>query len=554
MKKTQPHHDSGGVKLAGLMFLDGNRSVSKGKGIKAEVFTRRELLKLLGGAGIVSAFAPLRAVAGKEKTDKPNIVLIVADDMGWSDAGCYGGEIQTPNIDRLAAEGLRFSQFYNNAVCAPTRASLMTGLYPRGNSRLSPNMVTLAQVLRSAGYRTSISGKWNCQRQNPSSPLDWGFEEFYGFLDMPSNYFNPALRDLKFGKFRPPIMRNRKPVSKFPKDYYVTDAINDHALEMIKQFSKSKDPFFVYVGHLAPHSPLQAKPEDIKRYRGKFMEGWDLLRKKRHQRQLKMGLVDPGWQLPDDDPDVSPWDQEKNKQWQDLRMAVYAAMIDCMDQGIGRIIQTLRDCGVDQNTIILFLSDNGGAKAEMKWDKPDITPGGIDTYCFSGPGWGFLQNTPFRGFKQGLHEGGIATPLIVRWPGKVKSDGAITSQVGHVIDILPTFCEIAGITCPGEYKGQKITPSEGKSLAGVFQGKQRAAHEWLFWEHVGNKAVRRGKWKLVGRGDPGELKNWELYDLAADRTELKNLAQKYPERLKQMAQAWRHWAKRTNWRSRKGKQ
>jgi arylsulfatase len=404
-------------------------------------------------------------------------------------------------------------------------------------------MVTLAQVLRSAGYRTSISGKWNCQRQDPRSPLDWGFEEYYGFADMPSNYFNPALRDLKFGGFRPPIMDNRKPVSKFPKDYYVTDAINDHAIKMIRECSKSKDPFFVYVAHLSPHSPLQAKPEDIEKYRGKFMEGWDLLRKKRHQRQVEMGLVDPAWKLPEDDPNVSPWDQEKHKEWQDLRMAVYAAMIDRMDQGVGRILQTLRECGVERNTVVVFLSDNGGASEEMKWDKPDITPGGIDTYCFCGPGWAFLQNTPFRRFKRYLHEGGIATPLIVRWPGAIKG-GTITHQVGHVIDIMPTLAELGGTRCPESWQGKRLIPVEGRSLVPVLKGGARQAHESLCWHgpHTGAGAVRQGRWKLVSEGVGNA---WELYDMVADRTETNNLAGEQPERVRALADAWFAWAERT---------
>jgi len=277
---------------------------------------RRTFLKntALGTVGLLAS----RPSEAASKAKRPNIVLVMADDMGWSDAGCYGGEIRTPNLDQLAAKGMRFTQFYNCAVCAPTRVALMTGLYRRRGSRLSGRMVTIAQVLRSAGYRTSISGKWNCQRQKPSSPLDWGFQEYYGFADMPSNYFNPALRDMKFGGFRPPVMCNRKPVRSFPKDYYLTDAINDHAVAMIREFSRGKDPFFVYVAHLAPHSPLQAKPEDIKAYRGKYMAGWDVLRKKRHQRQLEMGLLAPGCRLPENDPDVRSWDREKNKEWQDL--------------------------------------------------------------------------------------------------------------------------------------------------------------------------------------------------------------------------------------------
>ena len=486
---------------------------------------------------MASTLAP-HSAAVEGKKDKPNIVLIVADDMGWSDAGCYGGEINTPNLDGLAADGLRFNQFYVNPVCAPSRAALMTGLYPRNykgsTSALTPNMVTLAQALRSEGYRTSISGKWNCQRQKPNTPLAWGFEEFYGFPDMLSNYFNPALEDMKFGGFRPPFEHNGEEIWEFPDDFYVTDAINNHAVDMIKRYSEGSDPFFAYVAHLAPHNPLQARPEDIERYRGKFMDGWDALR---HERQLKMGLVDPEWGLLDygDNSGTTPWANAEHKEWQDLRMAVYVAMIDCMDRGIGRILQALRDCGADRNTIVLFLSDNGGDAGNMRWDSPDIPPGGVDTYCACGTEWGIMHNTPLRGSKAGVHEGGIATPLIVRWHDAIQTGGEITNQVGHVMDLLPTFCDVAGVQYPDEYNGEEIIPCEGLSLLPIFQGQQRDAHEWLFWEHNGKKAVRHGDWKLVGRDGPA---NWELYGLESDRTELRNVAEKEPERVKLMAQAW----------------
>ena len=498
---------------------------------------------------MASALAPYSAAAGDEKQDKPNIVLIVADDMGWSDAGCYGGVINTPNIDSLASDGLRFNQFYVNPVCAPSRAALMTGLYPRNHkgstSVLTPNMVTVAQALRSAGYRTSISGKWNCQRQKPDTPLAWGFEEFYGFPDMPSNYFNPALEDMKFGGFRPPFEHNGEEIWEFPDDFYVTDAINDHAVDMIKHYSESSEPFFAYVAHLAPHNPLQARPEDIEKYRGKFMDGWDVLRRECHQRQVDMGLVDPEWGMLDygDIPNTAPWVDTEHKEWQDLRMAVYAAMIDSMDQGIGRILSTLKDCGVDRNTIVLFLSDNGGDAGNMRWDSPDIPPGGVDTYCAVGPEWGVMHNTPLRASKGAVYEGGIATPLIVRWHEAIQNGGGITNQVGHVMDLLPTFCDVAGIQYPDEYNGEEIIPCEGLSLLPIFEGKQRDAYEWLFWEHSGKKAVRHGDWKLVGSGDPA---NWELYDLESDRSELRNLAENEPDRVKLMAQAWSDWAARTN--------
>ena len=516
------------------------------KGMKSKPLTRRELLKLAGGAAAASALAPFQAITGEQNTDRPNIVLIMADDMGWSDAGCYGGEVNTPHLDGLASEGLRFSQFYVNPVCVPTRGALMTGLYcyvGERNTHLSRNMATVPQLLRSAGYRTSLSGKWNVPVVG--SPLDWGFEELYGFEDIPSNYLNPALKCLKIDGFRQPVMHNRKVVSEFSDDYYMTDAINDHAVEMIERFSKDKNPFFVYVSHFAPHNPIQAKQEDIEKYQGKFMAGWDVLRKERHQRQLDMGLVDPAWQLSDHSPNVSRWAEEEHKEWQDLRAAIYAGMVDCMDQGIGRIMQALRDSGVDQNTIVLFLSDNGGDAGEKKErDRPDIIPGGVDTYSSCGPGWGALHNTPFRGSKGGLYEGGIASPLIVRWPGTTKSGGATTHQFGHAMDIMPTLCEVASIEYPEEYEGQVLDPCEGKSLVPVFQGKQRDGHEWLVWEQSSRRAVRHGNWKLIGHGSPGGPNDWELYDLEADRLETDDLAQKQPERLKQMAEAWHDWAKR----------
>ena len=422
----------------------------------------------------------------------------------------------------------------------------MTGLYcyvDERNTRLSPNLVTVAQLLRSAGYRTSISGKWNVPVQG--SPLDWGFDEYYGFADIPSNYFNPALRDLKFGGFRPPVMHNRDVVSEFPVDYYLTDAINDHAVETIKRFSKQGDPFFAYVAHLTPHSPLQAKREDVEKYRGKFMAGWEELRRNRYERQLSMGLLNPEIRLPDRVPNLPAWANEEHKEWQDLRMAIYAGMIDCMDQGIGRILQALRDCGADRSTIILFLSDNGGDGYEKEErDRPDIIPGGIDTYCSPGPGWGSLHNTPLRGFKGSLYEGGIASPLVVRWPGVTSGGGAITHEFGHAMDILPTLCEAAGVEYPKEYNGRELTPCAGKSLVPIFQGNRREGHDWLFWEHRGNRAVRHGDWKGIGRGNPGELDNWELYDLETDRTESKDLRAKHPEILKQMIDAWRDWSER----------
>ncbi|MEE9603796.1 MAG: arylsulfatase [Thermoguttaceae bacterium] len=497
--------------------------------------------------------------------DKPNIVLIMADDMGWSDAGCYGGEIQTPNLDRLARDGLRFTQFYNCAMCTTTRASLIYGVYPQqAGARKVKHCISLAEALKTAGYRTLMTGKWH----GSQNPVARGFDRYYGLLSGCCNYFNPGKQrpgEAKPAHKRPADFRpwgeDGKVIRVFTPedpDFYTTDAFTDRALEYLDKYGREDRPFFLYLAYTAPHFPIQAPAEDIARYRGKYKVGWDVIRQQRYGRQKKMGLIDAKWPLsPRDSGDplrikwpgyncaeCVPWEEVNNPGQWDLMMAVYAAMIDRMDRNIGRILDKLRELDEENNTLVLFLSDNG-ACAESIHPTPDVPPGSVDSYHTVDLPWANASNTPFRKFKMCTYEGGIATPLIVRWPTTIKRGGTITTEVGHVMDILPTLCEIAGIEYPGEYKGQKIIPSEGKSLVPVFQGKQRDGHDWLFWENAGTKAVRHGKWKLVGYDDPTDLNNWNLYDLQTDRTELKNLAKQYPERLKQMAQAWRDWAKRT---------
>lgn len=486
----------------------------------------------------------------------------MADDMGWSDAGCYGGEIQTPNIDRLAREGLRFTQFYNCARCVPTRASLIYGVYPQQAGVSSPggagrvkNCISLAEALKTAGYRTLMTGKWH----GSQNPIARGFDRYYGLLSGCCNYFNPGRRrsgEPEPGHKRPgdhrPWGDEGKVIRPFtPKDpdFYTTDAFTDKAIKYLDEYGAQDRPFFLYLAYTAPHFPIQARPADIARYRGKYKVGWGAIRKQRYKRQMKMGLIDKDWALAPADSQTPPWKDVRDKDGWDLKMATYAAMIDCMDRNIGRILDKLRKLDKEKETLVLFLSDNG-ACAEAWHATPDIPPGPVDSYRTVDLPWANASDTPFRKFKRWTYEGGIATPLIACWPGRIKR-GTITHQVGHVIDILPTLCELAGIKCPTEFKGQKIIPAEGKSLTAVFEGRRRAGHEWLFWEHVGNKAARCGKWKLVGRGDPAKPGNWELYDLATDRTELKNLAKEHPERVTQMSRAWRDWAKRTNWRSKK---
>ena len=469
----------------------------------------------------------------------PNIVLIMADDMGYSDIGCYGSEIQTPNLDRLAREGLRFTQFYNNAKCIPTRASILTGLYPRGErARLTTNMVTVAEVLRGAGYQTALSGKWHLGAAAPQRPIDRGFDEFYGLLDGCCNYFNPAQQDppSEGGRFRI-FAHNDQRIRKFPADFYTTDAFTEHAIATVRRFAAAGKPFFLHLCYTAPHSPIQARPEDIARYEGKYSAGWAALRQQRHMRQLELKLVDPKWKLPGPDALVYDWAASDQK-WEDRRMAVYAAMVDRMDQDIGRVLQTLKELNLETNTVVMFLSDNGSSSEEAGGRMTSRLAGPKSSYMNVGPGWAYAHNTPFRRYKLWVHEGGIATPFIVRWPGVVKPNTQ-THQVGHIIDMLPTCLELVGAEYPREFKGQRILAVEGRSLVAAFKGKEVAPPDLLFWEQDGNRAVRQGKWKLVW---DVELKHWELYDLDADRTETKDLVASYPAKVKELAAAYERWA------------
>ena len=476
-------------------------------------------------------------------SEKPNIIIIMADDMGWSDIGCYGGEIQTPNIDRLATEGLRLTQFYNNAKCTTTRASLMTGLYPRNGGRgirlLNDKMVTISEILKGAGYQTALSGKWHLGSKKPNRPIDRGFDEYYGLMDGCCSYFNPIRRDPDFkgGRIRVFGHNNRIREKPFPENYYATDAFTDHAIKTIRRFSDNQTPFFLNISYTAPHYPLHAKSEDIAKYKGKYLGGWDQLRQDRHRRLIKAGLVDPNWQIWKHDPKAYAWNKT-NPVWEDLRMATYAGMIDSMDQNIGRILQTLEELDIIHNTLIMFLSDNGGCAEEPGGRDMSQVPGLPETYTAVGPSWGWAQNTPFRRYKARMYEGGIATPFIAYWPDMIKAN-TMTNQVGHIIDLLPTFLDIVDKSYPKTRNGISILPVEGLSLLPIFQGKQRAGHQTLYWHFSNNHAVRQAKWKLVW---DKSFKQWELYDLIADRTESHNLAASYPDRVKQMQMLYQTWA------------
>ncbi len=473
---------------------------------------------------------------------RPNIVLIMADDMGFSDIGSYGGEIETPNLDRLAAEGMRFTQFYNNAKCTTTRVSLLTGLYPRrGQPLLKTNMVTIGEVLRQAGYQTALTGKWHLGSKAPQRPIDRGFDEYYGLMDGCCNYFNPVQPDPPFKGGRVRVFgHNDRLITEFPDGYYTTDAFTDHAIATIRKFNESDKPFFLNLNYTAPHYPLHAKPEDISRYKGRYEMGWEELRRRRHQRQLKTGLMDARWALPDTDSQAYPWERA-DQDWEQARMEVYAAMVDSMDQNIGRVMETLEQLGIEDNTLVLFLSDNGGCAEEPGGRDATQTPGIASTYTAVGPAWGWAQNAPFRRYKSWVHEGGISTPLIARWPGVIAAN-SMTNQVGHIIDILPTALELAGGEYPRRYNENSILPLEGKSLIPVFRGGQRQGHSELYWEWSGNGAIRQEKWKLVR---DTLVDRWELYDLEADRTETRDLAQEYPERVEELSALYGRWAVET---------
>jgi len=497
---------------------------------------------------------------------KPNIVLIMADDMGYSDIGCYGGEVKTPAINNLASQGIRFSNFYNASRCCPTRASLLTGIYPHqtgigdmthavsSNTVSGPyqgflnnNCVTLAEVLKSGGYYTAATGKWHVGEEKPHWPTDRGFDNYYGLISGASNYFD-IIRH-KNNTVKRVFVEDGVSIIPSKKGFYMTDAITDHALTYLDNAEKKEKPFFLYVAYTAPHWPLHALQKDIDKYRGKYMKGWDVLREKRMDRMVKMGLIDPKWALSMRDPIVKPWNSlsDKQKDQMDMLMSIYAAQIDHMDQGIGKVLAKLDSMGVADNTLVLFLSDNGACHEGGIWGEDfwgnfwdgKSVPGSGDSYHSVGRSWANLSNTPFRMYKHWTHEGGISTPLIVRWPSIINSKGTITNQVGNIVDIMTTFCDITDTEYPKEYKGQKIIEMQGKSLLPIFEGKIRKQPVY-YWEHEGNRAVRDGKWKLVANVDSA----WELYDMEKDRTELHNLITDNPGTAKVLIDEYKKWAER----------
>jgi arylsulfatase A-like enzyme len=496
--------------------------------------------------------------------NKPNIILIMVDDMGYSDIGAYGSEIQTPNLDKLASEGLRFKEFYNNAICAPTRASLLTGQYPHRagigyfdvnlglpayQGFLNKESLTIGEVLRGAGYSTLLSGKWHVGNDSLSWPNQRGFDQFYGVIGGGANYFNNYPMPL-FGRDYPVVLvENNKRLNPEPNSYYFTDEITNHAVTFLEEQNKTNKPFFLYVAYTAPHWPLHALPEDIAKYKGKYDKGWDELRKERYARQQQLGILDAQSKPAERDASIPQWDNltyDEQKLWA-ARMEVYAAMVDRMDQGIGKIVAKLKQLKKDDNTLIVFISDNGaeggnhtfGGRGKRLNSGPVGTAGSFD-YVFKN--WAHVSNTPLNSYKGNMHEGGISSPLIAWYPKRIKAN-TIAKGTGHLIDLAPTFYEVAGVKYPQQFKG--ITPHAlpGKSLVPVFTSstQQVSRTEPIFWERAGNRAVRKGKWKLVA----DHQKAWELYDLEADRGETTDLSVQHPEVVRELAFDYTQWAART---------
>ncbi|MCX6327480.1 MAG: arylsulfatase [Bacteroidia bacterium] len=545
--------------------------------------------------GLVSA--PVFSQNSQPIQKMPNIIVILCDDMGYSDIGCFGSEIKTPNIDRLAANGLRFTQFYNTARCSPSRASLLTGLYPHQAGMghlstenykepgyvddLSKNAVTMAEVFKQAGYATYMTGKWHIAREMTGTgdksnwPLQRGFQRYFGTLNGSGSYYDPGT-----------LISNNTFIAP-GKDFYYTNAISDTTVKFIREHPNGK-PFFFYVAYTAAHWPLHAPGKEIAKYKGIYDKGWDTIREQRFIKLRKLGIIDENCILTERGAEIPAWKDEPMKEWQVRRMEVYAAMIDVMDQGIGRIISALEQKGELENTLIFYMQDNGGCAEPQGSDKltvpltdeqkimrpfsyeaisiekrpvyardgrfvrsgRGVMSGDADTWTAYGVEWANVSNTPFRLYKHWTHEGGIASPLIVQWPKGITMKGELRKQPSHLIDIMATCIDIAGIDYPKQFNGNTIQPYEGKSLVSAFNNKE-IKRDFIFWEHEGNRAIRKDNWKLVSRTEKikkfteTDQKMWELYDLDKDPSETVNLASKYPEKVKELSEKWEKEALRT---------
>jgi arylsulfatase A-like enzyme len=520
--------------------------------------------KLIGPLVVVAALAsiaaPVAEIEASEAADRPNIVVILADDMGYSDIGCYGGEIETPHLDELAANGLLFTQFYNTARCCPTRASLLTGLHPHQTGIgwmtsdpedkngmdqhedgyrgfLNRKCVTIAEVLRPAGYQTLMVGKWHVgYAKQEFWPLARGFDRYFGVLAGAASYFKPAgNRGLTEGN---------ESVAADQDTFYLTDRLTDRAIDFVDEANRDS-PFFLYVAYTAPHWPLQAPEEVVAKYRDKYTGGWDALRSTRYKRMKELGIVEDEWKLPPRG--ARAWDKLGPEKQQEMaeRMAIYAAQVDRMDQNIGRLVEALRSRGELDNTLLMFLSDNGGCAegGDLGGGRRDqLNQADAGLFVTYGRCWANASNTPFRRYKHFTHEGGIATPLVVHWPDRIDEHGSFRNQPGYLPDLMATFVDVSGTTYPTEHAGNAIPSMEGISLTAAFRDEP-AQERLMFWEHERHRAVRKGDWKAVSLTRDGP---WELYDLKADRTELNNLAEEKPELVSKLAKAWDEWSWRVH--------
>ncbi|MDF3077632.1 MAG: arylsulfatase [Sphingobacteriaceae bacterium] len=513
---------------------------------------------------VLGLTASWHLASAQKGQQKPNIIIILADDMGYSDLGCYGSEIPTPNIDALGAQGIKLSQFYNTARCCPSRASLLTGLHPHQTGvghmaeelenptasdwgidgykgYLNKNCVTIAEVLKQSGYHTYMTGKWHVGMATPDRwPLQRGFEQFTGILPGGSSHLKPfPLRGIVYG--------NNPPVYDAPKGYYDTDFYTDNAIKFINE-QKDTKPFFLYLAHTAPHWPLQAKQADIDKFMHKYDIGWDSVRQERWRKQLAMGLVKKEWGLSKQD--MRPWNELTAQEKKDVsyRMAIYAAQVYCLDYNVGKLVKSLKDSGKLKNTFIMFLSDNGAA-AEPGLElggKPMSEVNNPDKFwaVSYGKGWANVSNTPFRRYKIETYEGGMSAPFIAYWPGVIKSQaGKFNSTPHYLIDIMPTVLDIAGAKYPKVYNGNTIYPNQGISMKPLFLNGKGEQHDYMYWEHEDNCAIRHGKWKGVKRLD---AKQWELYDLDSDRTEQFNVAAQHADIVKDLDAHWIAWANSHN--------
>ncbi len=512
----------------------------------------------LGGSALVAQSAAQPSAAAG--ADRPNIIVIMADDMGYSDLGSYGAEISTPHLDGLAQGGIRFRQFYNNAKCSPTRASLLTGLYPHeagmgelasGTPRdpgpyqgyLPANAVTIAEALRPAGYRTYMSGKWHVGDLPEHWPHRRGFDRYFGLISGATSFFELLAEP---GRVREMVLED-KPFRPTGDDFYATDAYSAYAVDRIREHAHDHAgrPFFLYVAHTAPHFPLHALPQDIARYENRYRVGWDVIRAERYERMRRLTVIDERHPFPARPASIPAWQEADHKERWVRLMAVYAAMIDRMDQGIGRILQALDDTGLRDNTLILFFSDNGGTAESVSGrglNDPRVPIGARGSYVAYEEPWANVSNTPFRLYKDWVHEGGIISPLIASWPRGVAQPGRFSDEFGHVIDLMPTFLELAGASYPTTMNGQATLPIEGQSLARVLRGGTLDRQTPLYWAYGGNWAIRDGDWKLVV--DRRQRDQMELFNLRADPAESRNLAEQHPAMVSRLRDTWQRWAER----------